>query len=104
MVKPENLLSVDGQHTLQDMVELEMYLVAQTQQKPWPLLTRRWKQIQNPREPYCNPVESGAARELVRRGFVEATSSQTFVVSKSGLKFYEQEIKFPESVVPPSNS
>ncbi len=93
MVTPENMISVNGQHALQDMIELEMYLVAQAQQRPWPLVPRGGKALPTVREPYCNPVEWIAANELVKFGFIEATSSQTFVVSKSGFQFYEREMK-----------
>src|SRR5260370_3579772 len=93
MVTPENMISVNGRHALQDMVELEMYLVAQAQQRPWPLVPRGPKALPIVREAFSNPVESGAANELVKLGFIEATSSQTFVVSKSGYEFYEREMK-----------
>ncbi len=90
MVTPESMLSVGAQHALQDMVELEMYLVSQPQQAPWSMLPRRNKKPHQVRKPYCNPVESSAAKELVEHGFIEATSSRTFVVSKSGYQFYER--------------
>jgi hypothetical protein len=93
MVIPANRISVGGQHTLQDMVELQMYLMSQTQRKPWPLLPRCRKKAPDAREPYSNLVEWGIANELVNHGFIEATSSRTFVVSKSGHQFYEREIK-----------
>ena len=44
MVTPENVISIAGQHALQDMVELQMYLVAQSPYKPWPMFPRRRKQ------------------------------------------------------------
>lgn len=72
--------------TLKDMVELQMYLAAQTYGKPWPLLPRG-TQIYS-REPSCWAVDLSVVEELVDRGFVERTSSQTFVVSKSGMEFY----------------
>jgi hypothetical protein len=40
-----------------------------------------------------NPVESSTASELIDRGFIEQTSSLTFVVSKSGQEFYDREMK-----------
>jgi hypothetical protein len=92
MVPPDNL-SVAGQQALRDMIELEMYLVAQLQQTPWPMFPRGTKKLHRTREPYSNPVKSSAAKELVDRGFIEATSSRTFVVSKSGYEFYERELK-----------
>jgi hypothetical protein len=93
MVTPENTMSVGGQRALEDMVELEMYLVAQPQQTPWTLLPRRTKKPGEAREPHSNLVESSAARELVDQGFIEATSSRTFVVSKSGHQFYQRTMK-----------
>lgn len=93
MVTPENVISIAGQHALQDMVELQMYLVAQSLHKPWPMLPRRRKQQPTDREPYANPVESSAIKELMDHGFIEATSSTTFVVSKSGYQYYEGQIK-----------
>jgi hypothetical protein len=93
MVTPENTLSVAGQHALQDMVELQMYVVAQSQHKPWPMVPRRMNKQQEERKPYSNPVESSAVMELLYRRFIEATSNRTFVVSKSGYQFYEREIK-----------
>jgi hypothetical protein len=85
------ILSVGGQHVLNDMVELQMYLVAQSQQAPWPMLPRTKRTIRGDRTPYRNPVEPGAAKELLDRGFIEPTSNRTFVVSKSGFEFYKQE-------------
>jgi hypothetical protein len=92
------------QDTLKDMVELQMYLVAQTHGKPWPLLPRSTKS--HGRGPCCRAVDLSIAEELIDRGFIEKTSSQTFVVSKSGCEFYLREIKphsngvFPESGLP----
>ena len=80
-------------HALRDLVELQMYLVAQSHDKPWPLLPRRRKEQQEDRVPYSNPVEASAVRELMYAGFIEATSSRTFVVSKFGIQFYEREVK-----------
>ena len=93
MVTTENIISVAGQHALQDMVELEMYLVAQSQQTPWPILPRGTKKVSGAKKPYSNSVESSVAQELVNQRFIEATSSRTFVVSKSGYQFYEREMK-----------
>ena len=90
MVTPANTISVAGQHALQDMVELQMYLVAQSQQTPWPMFPRLTKGPHKANRPYSNPVESSAVKELVDQGFIEATSSRTFVVSKSGHQFYER--------------
>jgi hypothetical protein len=77
--------------TLTDMIELQMYLVAQTHGKPWPLLSRSAKA--QSRTPLCKAVDLSIVEELVDRGFIEKTSSQTFVVSKSGCEFYLREIK-----------
>jgi hypothetical protein len=93
MVGLENIMSAGAQHALQDMVELEMYIVSQPQQAPWPMLPRRSKKPHQARKPYSNPVESSAAKELFGHGFIETTSNRTFVVSKSGYQFYEREMK-----------
>ena len=93
MVTSENMMSFSGQHALQDMVEMEMYLVSQSQQTPWPLLPRRNQKPHAAMKPCSKSVESTAAEELVGHGFIEATSRRTFVVSKSGCQFYEREIK-----------
>jgi hypothetical protein len=86
-------MSVASQHILRDMIELEMYLVSEASQKPWSILPRRSKNSNDARKPHSTLVESSAAMELVNQGFVETTSSRTFVVSKSGYQFYEQEMK-----------
>jgi hypothetical protein len=93
MVTPESMISVAAQHALQDMVELQMYLVTQAQETPWQVLPRRSKRQYDAREPYSNVVQSRVAKELVKQGFIEGSSSRTFVVSKSGYQFYEREIK-----------
>ena len=93
MVVSENMMSVGAQHALQDMVELEMYLVSQSQGAPCPMLPRGSKKSHQARKPYSNPVESSAAKELVEQGLIEATSSRTFVVSKSGYQFHERDTK-----------
>jgi hypothetical protein len=89
----ENTMSVGGQHALQDMVELQMYLEAQSLRMPWPLLPRGTKGTDETRRPYSNPVESGIVKELMDLGFIEGTSSRTFVVSKSGFQYYERVMK-----------
>ena len=89
----DNPMSVGGQHALQDMVELRMYLVAQSLRMPWPLLPRGAKETDETRRPYSNPLESGVVKELMDRGFIERTSSRTFVVSKSGFHYYAQVMK-----------
>lgn len=90
MVTPDNRMSLGGQHALQDMVELKMYLLAESQQTPWPILPRRPKKLCGTREPHGNVIESSVAKELVGWGLIEATSNRTFVVSKSGYQFYER--------------
>lgn len=88
-------ISENGHHALKDMVELQMYLVAQPMQRPWPMLSRLTKAFPQARPPHCNPIESSAANELVQLGFIEYTSRLTLVVSKSGSDFYKREIKQP---------
>jgi hypothetical protein len=90
MVALGNNISLVGQHVLQDMVELQMYLVTQTQDKPWSILPRGVRKSQRCRNPHSNWVESSVGNELVKRGFLEATSNRTFVVSKAGHHFYEE--------------
>jgi hypothetical protein len=85
------MISVGGHQALKDMVEFQMYLVAQSQQAPWPMLPRRTKT--NPAGKKPNAVESSTASELIERGFIEQTSSLTFVVSRSGQEFYDREMK-----------
>jgi hypothetical protein len=92
MVTPEDSMSVGGRRALRDMVELQMYFVAQSQQRPWHLFPRRTKGPHELREPHSNPVESSVGRELAGLGFIEATSTRTFVVSKSGLQFYQRNL------------
>ena len=93
MVTPENTMSLAGQHALQDMVELQMYFVVQSQNAPWSMFPRGTKEQQKGRKPYSNPVDADAVKELMDRGFIEATSNRTFVVSKSGYAFYERQMK-----------
>jgi hypothetical protein len=93
MVPPNRPLSVGGQHALLDMVELHMYLLAKPQQLPWPMLSRGGKDHHADREPHINPIEQGVAWELLDLQLIEATSSQTFVVSKSGYQYYEGQMK-----------
>jgi hypothetical protein len=100
MVTGENTMSDGGQHALQDMVEMEMYVVAQSQQTAWPMLPRGTRKLHETRKPHSNVVEASAAKELIDRGFIEATSSRTFVVSKTGHRFYERELKPHLSLIP----
>ncbi|MFY9725429.1 MAG: hypothetical protein WB579_02545 [Bryobacteraceae bacterium] len=89
----ENTISGACLHALRDMVELQMYLVAQPPNKPWPMSPRSTKGQRKARKPYRNPIEANAVIELLERGLLEATSNRTFVVSKSGYQFYEREVK-----------
>jgi hypothetical protein len=93
MITPDETISLAGQHALQDMVELEMYLLAQPQQTPWSILPRGSKRLFGAREPYSKVVEWSVANELLDQRLIEATSSRTFVVSKSGHQFYKREMK-----------
>jgi hypothetical protein len=93
MEAPESTLSVDAQHALQDMVELQMYLVAQSQRTPWPLFRRGAKGTRETRRPHNNPVERSAVKGLIDLGFIERTSTRMFVVSQSGCQFYESVMK-----------
>ena len=93
MVTPYKPLSAGGLHALQDMVELQMYLLSQPQQMPWPMFSRSGKQYQAGREPHSNPIEPSVGWELLDLGLIEATSKRTFVVSKSGYQYYEGQRK-----------
>jgi hypothetical protein len=93
MDTPEKEMSVASRHAIQDMVELQMYVEVQSQNKPWPMLPRRMNGQRGARAPYSNPVESSAVMELLYQGFIEGTSSRTFVVSKSGYQFCEREMR-----------
>ena len=88
--------------TLQDMIELQMYLMAQPHRKPWPLLSRSAKPQR--RRPFCQAVDASIVEELVNRGFIEQTSSQTFVVSKSGREFYLRQVKPDSDEVSPGGT
>ncbi len=83
-------MSVVAQHALQDMVEGQMYLLAQAQRTPWLLFPRtRTNSIQA----HGTSVAFSAVHELLDLGFVEATSNRTFVVSKPGYQFYQHRQK-----------
>jgi len=92
MITPEKMLTVGSQHALQDMVELKMYLVSQARQAPWPMIPRGRTSSLEASKAHSNSVEPGAAWELLDLGFIEATSNRTFVVSKSGYRFYQRTI------------
>jgi hypothetical protein len=93
MVTPEQM-SVGCKAALQDLVELQMYLVAQTQQTPWPMCPRTRKNPLDTRKAHSNPVEVSVVWELLDLGFIEASSSRTFIVSNSGREFYERQSVF----------
>ena len=93
MLTPEDVMSVGGQYALQDMVEFEMYLMAQSRETPWPICPRGTKRRPEAEKPHNTLIESSIAKELIFRGFVEATSNRTFIVSESGYQFYEREMK-----------
>ena len=88
MVAHENTMSVAAQHAFEDMVELQMYLVAQSQDNPWPMLPRGTKTPD--RKPFCNPVEFGTVRELIDKRYIEPSSSRTFVASRIGCEIHER--------------
>jgi hypothetical protein len=90
MVTPE--LSVIAKHALQDMVELQMYLLAQAQRKPWPMLHRTRTNSMETTRAHSTSVELSAANELLDLGFIEASSSRTFVVSRAGYLCYDRTI------------
>jgi len=92
MVTPETL-SVGAQHALEDMVELKMYLLSQLQQMPWLLLPRTRTESFEMKmgSPHSTSVEWSAVNELSDLEFIEATSNRTFVVSNSGLQFYQRQ-------------
>jgi hypothetical protein len=92
MVTPETM-SVAAQHALRDMVELQMYLLAQPQERPWPILPRIPTNPLEVKIAHSTAVEVSAARELLDLNFIEASSSRTFVVSKSGHQYYERQMK-----------
>jgi hypothetical protein len=88
-------MSVVAQHALQDMVEGQMYLLAQAQRIPWLLCPRtRTSTI----EAHGTSVALSAANELLDRGFIEPTSNRTFVVSEPGYRFYQdrREVRFSD--------
>lgn len=86
-------MSESGHHALKDMVELQMYLVAQLGERPWPLMPRGVKALAEFREPYCYSIEVAVANELLKLGLIEYSSPLTLVVSKVGNELYQREIK-----------
>jgi hypothetical protein len=90
MVTPERTMSVACKDALQDLVELQMYLVAQPQQIPWPMCPRTRTNPLDTRKVHSSTVEVSVVWELQDLGFIEASSSHTFIVSKSGQEFHER--------------
>ena len=87
---PEQTMSVACKDALQDLVELQMYLVAQPQQTPWPMCPRTRQNPLDTRKPHSNPIEVSVVWELRNLGLIEASSSRTFIVSKSGQEVYKR--------------
>ena len=92
-VTPNVIVSIPARHAIEDMVELEMYLLAQAQQAPWPLFPRGTKRLHEARSPHSMMVEFSVVSELVSKGIIEATSNRTFVVSTLGRDLYDREVK-----------
>jgi hypothetical protein len=90
---PEGPISDKAKDALTDMIESQLYLLAQPHLKAWPMASRMTKTASNSRESNRHSVESSAAKELVDLGLVEQSSRVTYVVSKSGLAFYNREIR-----------
>jgi hypothetical protein len=91
MVTPEKMMSIGCQHVLRDMVEFQMYLLAQPQRAAWPMLPRNTKTRPSGKGPRSSPIELSEAQELLDQGFIEPSSNRTFVVSRSGYEFYKRE-------------
>src|SRR5580658_1154671 len=100
MVTPETM-SVGARYALEDMVELKMYLLSQSQQTLWLMLpqTRTDSFELKMRRLNSSSVEASAANELLDLGFIGAISNRTFVVSDSGLQFYQRQ-RIPTSPLP----
>ena len=86
-------MSDNSHNALKDMVELQMYVVAQSSNTPWPMMPRGRRPLPEVREALCNPIDSSAAKELFQLGLIEYSSSVTLVVSTFGMDFYEREMK-----------
>jgi hypothetical protein len=101
-VRPANLvaeqvtMSEQALHVLKDMVELQMYLVAQARERPLPMLPRCTKRNPETRQPFCNPVDYSAVIELLKLSLIEYSSQLTLVVSAPGILFYERKFN-PQS-------
>ena len=80
IVTPKTM-SVGAQNAVDDMAELNMYLLGQTQQTLWPMLRRTRTNSFETRTAHSTSVESNAARELLDVGFLEA-SSKPYVCCK----------------------
>jgi hypothetical protein len=90
MVTPEQTMSVACKDALQDMVELQMYLVAQSKKTPWLLCHRTLTNPALTNAPHSDSVDGSVVWELLDLGFIEHSSSCTFIVSKPGQEFYER--------------
>jgi hypothetical protein len=81
------------------MIELEMYLVAQPEDNPWPIVPRSLWKTSGATGPFSKFVSTLVAKELVAAGFIQPTSPTIFVVSQFGRRFYERHLK---PTTPPS--
>ena len=90
---PEKKISDKAKQALTAMIEFQMYLLAQPNLTSWPMASRTKNALPDRKEPYSNSVESSVGTELIEWGFIEQSSRVTYVVSKSGLAFYNREIK-----------
>ncbi len=90
---PAKTISDKAKDTLIAMIEFQLYILAQPHGKPWRMAPRNAKSSVYGKAPNTDLVESGAAMELAERGFIEQSSRVTYIVSKSGIAFYEREIK-----------
>jgi hypothetical protein len=86
-------MSLAAQNALEDMIDGKMYLLAKPQREPWSLLPRTSANPLETRKAHSASVEWSAANELLDRGFIEASSSLTFVVSQPGHQFYKSQQK-----------
>ena len=88
-------MSIEAQHCLTDMIELEMYLERFSGEMPWAICRKmRFVREKPPRKPYLRgTVSSATAKALLQLGFIERASGETFVVSKTGQAYYEQRLK-----------
>lgn len=90
MITPKPTMSAAGTDALRDMVELQMYLVAQARESPWPLYPRSRTNPLQVRKPNSEFVKALVVWELMDLGFLEATSTTTFIVSRAGIQYCEE--------------